>query len=321
MTYIGIVPLPATDLGRGAELVLEPGQPQQPAHSKATLTPALDINAYLMTRDAPLARDDAAWLRADRAFGGFVVELGDREEYGSFAAFQKHIRDAVLGTRWDEKQLAVHVKYASGKDVLEAGNRTAARDEAGKRVSLGGNFVYRRVNGRSPYPTDENVLRDTTLSQGGFRSAAKNGARVLAQQGKRVFLQTEPVSGTYAGWNPLPELTYWRLTAPGGVEIISDGRVNIASVTVRPAANALWVDHAHRPGSEGKGPDLAEAFLAFGLGKAPTIVVNGTTLANPRAVTLDGRPAVVVPLTDRPVRAAALPARLRAARRALGLDP
>ena len=63
---------------------------------------------------------------------------------------------------------------------------------------------YRRINGSNPY-LQPGIDRDTTLSQQGTTGRLeKNGAVLMTEKGRIAYLQTEPSSGTYTGYNPLP---------------------------------------------------------------------------------------------------------------------
>jgi hypothetical protein len=153
--------------------------------------------------------------------------------------------------------------------------------------------------------------RDTTLTQQGRSGRLeKNGAELATEPGKMAYLQTEPVGGTYAGFNPFPEATYWRMSAPGGCSVKADGRLGIARVVVRPKEARLWVDHAYKKGQEGR-DEMATALLVFGLPRAPTADLNGVRLEAIKTVPIGGEVAYVVPLTElTPAMRDALPARL-----------
>ncbi len=125
-------------------------------------------------------------------------------------------------------------------------------------------------------------------------------------------MQTEPISGTYAGFNPFPDPVFWSLSAPGGVTVKADGRLGLARVIVRPKENKLWVDYALRDDQKAGG-DMASALLVFGLKTAPTVQLNGKVIkVSPRVV--DGQTAYVIPLGDKP--AAQLTARYHSAQEA-----
>ena len=293
VTYLGIIPLPATDLGRTDEVTIGDGVAQ--TYEGHTSKPALLINSYNLQRATPLPKD-ADWGPIDKAYGGFVVEFGDATEYADFAAFQQHLRDAALDVHYLADTSTVQVKYASGADTLEMGVKT---DFAGGDRPSTECFTYRRVNGQWPY-LPKGIDRDSNLSlMGTTGKLEKNGAAITCEPGVMAYLQTEPITGTYAGFNPLPDPTLWQMTVPGGITVKADGRVGLMRVIVQPNANKLQVDYALKDTQHT--PDMARALLVFGLQAAPAVEFNGKPLPTaPKAATLDGQTAYVIPLSDAP---------------------
>jgi hypothetical protein len=227
VTYLGFIPLPATDLGRAAEVVLSEGTEQQ-QYPDYKVKAALVINSYNLQRETPLEKT-ADWKTIDQAYGGYVVEVSDTTEYPDFAALQRHLADAKLETRWEPAQVTLHVKYASGADTMEMGCRTDfVFDDQSPKC-----FAYRRVNGQWPY-LPAGIDRDTNLTQLGTAGRLeKQGAVLTCEPGVMAYLQAEPISGTYAAFNPLPDPTCWAFTVPGGVTVKTDGRLGLARVVVR----------------------------------------------------------------------------------------
>jgi hypothetical protein len=88
-----------------------------------------------------------------------------------------------------------------------------------------------------------------------------------------AYLQTEPITGTYAGFNPLPDPNYFNLAVPGGVVVRADGKLGIARVVVRPKENKVWIDHGLR--DDQHGPEMADCLLLFGLQGEPVVELNG----------------------------------------------
>jgi len=110
--YLAIHPLPTDDLGRNADNTLEAGQPQS-NHEFTNIQPALLIHSNFYRKDAVISQDALAKLK-DASYG-FIVEMGDEKEYGSFEKFQTRIREAKLsGNKGDED-------YQSGA-VVQRGN-------------------------------------------------------------------------------------------------------------------------------------------------------------------------------------------------------
>ena len=291
VTYLGIIPLKATDLGRKTEVVLAEGSEQiLSGYGDNKVKAALAINSYNLQRDLPL--DKAAdWKAIDQAYGGYVVEFGDATEYPDFAAFQRHLASAKLSTTWDAPNLTLQVKYVSGADTLEIGARTdfTYNDQSNKC------FTYRRVNGKWPY-LPAGIDRDTNLTQQGAAGRLeKNGAVLTCEPGVMAYLQTEPISGTFCGFNPLPDPTCWSLQVPGGVTIKADGRLGLARVAVRPRENTLWLEYGVK--DDQHTDDMATSLLVFGLPSPPKVYREGKLdAAKVVTVMLDGKTAYVIPL-------------------------
>jgi len=293
VTYLGIIPRPATNLGRTDEVTIGEGVEQ--TYDGHATKPALLINAYNLQRATPLPKD-ADWTPIDRAYGGYVVEFGDVAEYHDFAAFQRHLADAKLDVRYDAETTVAQVKYTSGADTLEMGVKT---DFAGGDHLSTECFTYRRVNGLWPYLA-KGIDRDSNLTlMGTTGKLEKNGAAITCEPGVMAYLQTEPITGTFAGFNPLPDPTLWQMTLPNNISVKADGRVGLMRVTVQPNANTVSVDYALKDSQHT--PDMATALLVFGLKRAPAVEYNGTKqAAKPDSVTIDGQTAYVIPLADAP---------------------
>ena len=292
VTFIGIIPLPGTDLGRSAEVVMEEGT-SQPQYPNFTNRAALVINSYNRLQDSALEKT-GDWDAIDKAYGGYAIEYGDAAEYKDFAAFQKHMKDARLETRWEPEKTTVHVTYTTGTNVMEMGCRT---DYPGGDKPSSECFAYRRVNGRWPYLPD-GMERDSTLSQiGRTGRLEKNGAVLTCEPGSMAYLQTEPVSGTFCAWNPLPDPTCWMLDIPGGIGVRADGRLGLARVTVQPGENKLWIDYGVR--DDQQTADMATALLVSGLRSAPVLERNGKPYPERLdTLELEGQTAYVIPLRE-----------------------
>ncbi|MFP4056703.1 MAG: hypothetical protein ACLF0G_07530 [Candidatus Brocadiia bacterium] len=287
VTYLGIVPVPAADLGRVDEVRLRRGEVQE--FGKAQYRAALVIDSFNYQKSELHGRK-LDWREADRAYGGFAIELADAQDFPSFHAFRQHIRDATMETRWDPEQGVVHARYTSGDDVLEMACRTDYRKGSTDKL-----FVRRRVNGRWPY-LPEGLERDTTVSQQGTSGRLeKLGAVLATEPGRRAYLLAEPHTGTYMAWNPLPELTPFALTVPGGIVVEADGKLGLARVIVRPRGARLWVDYAFR--ADQGGEERATALRVRGFGRPPRVMLNGEPLGEGlREVDTEPHAAYVIPL-------------------------
>jgi hypothetical protein len=278
VTAIGVIPLPATDLGRDDEVVLEEGREQKYDQYKAVVRPSLLIHSFNYRRAAPFPEEPREkWIDVGKAYGGFVVQLEDVAEDGRFERFQKEMADATVKVGFDAASNAVRVAYAGGGDTLETAALTWEPDEKQPGHETGRMAcTLRRANGQE-YGLPAGVERDTPYARQALGRAEKNGAVLEADEGRRVFLLTEPKGGVYCGWNPLPDLTSFRFALAGGVSVAADGKVGLTRVLVRPAANEIAIDSAFKPGQE-KEPGVATAFRIAGA-------------ADKFRVTLNGRPA------------------------------
>ena len=300
VSYIGIIPLPATDLGRTDEVVIGFGGGGRSEPNGAAIKPALTITSYNFQKVAPVAFDQLDWPTINTAtYGGFIIELGDVTEYGDFTAFSRRMQANTLATNWEPRRKLLNVAYRSGQDLMEAGFTTDfAQSEVHYAVLPGQHtkaLPYRRINGAWPY-LPPGIDRDTTLSQQGTTGRLeKNGAVLITERGRKSYLQTDPSSGTYTGYNPLPDPTDWSLSVPGGVTVRANGKVSLLRVAVQPNENRLSIDYAAKPDQNGSG--MATSMLALGFAGSPIVFRDGKPLPQPlRTTEVDGKTGYIVPL-------------------------
>lgn len=246
VTFLGIIPLPgATDLGRDVEVLLaEEGEPTE-MQGGGRLKTSLVLNLYNYRSDRPLDRHRHD---LDEAWGGFALEIADATEFEDFALFQKHIAEARAEACWDDAAKVVRASYRSGPDTLEAGFRPAYAGNWDNQVPTDQCFPYRRVNGAWPYLAKD-VERETTLAQFSRTGRAeKEGASLTVDRERMACIELEPLSGIIVGYTPLPDLTSWKLSVPGGISVEPEGKVGLLRVTVCPRENRLSVEYAARPG-------------------------------------------------------------------------
>ncbi len=260
VSFLGVVTLPGTDLGGGNTVVLREGTAQE--WNNITFKPALVIDAYNLKSERSIANPD--WDRINSAFGGFALEVADNSDYSSFEEFQEHLAGTVAQTHFQDPARA-SVSYKSGNDILET-----------KLSAVGGELtlIEPQVNGRSAF-LPAGVLRDTTTSvQGNAATIEKQGAVLRGDEGRMKFLQVEPRSSTFVGWNPLPDLAKFSLLVPGGQKIQADGDIGLARVLVNPRENRVTVTHAWRAGQE-QDRVAATALVLMGFNTPPTVELNG----------------------------------------------
>ncbi len=290
VTYIGITPLPGSDLGRDAEVVLRPGETQEYLNSHRA-TAALVIDNYILKRAEPLAAD-ADWGALDTAATGFAVEFADAEDYPDFAAFLKHLAGVRVESVVDAAGGVHNVTYVSGKDTLEMGAMTTRRNQD---VTLDQSFTHRRVNGASA-DLPPGVERLSPFSMHATTGELERGGATLAvTPGQHAMLQRETRTGVVLGVHPLAELSAFTLKTPEGVEVTADGKVGLTFVTVDAAAKRIAIEHAFLPAHLADA-EAAHVLQIFGAATGTAVTLNGTKLETPKAVEVAGRKAWAVPL-------------------------
>src|SRR5262249_13638206 len=127
----------------------------------------------------------------------------------------------------------------------------------------------------------------------------KLDAVLQGEQGRMKFIQVEPQSGTFIGWNPLPDLAKFSFQIPGGINIRSDGKIGLARVEVNPRQNKVIVSYAWREGQD-QDPAAATAFILTGFKIPPEIELNGILKTKLESRSLDGEVAYIVRLNPIP---------------------
>ena len=293
VSYLGIVPLPATDLGRDVEVEIGFGGGGGRAEpSGATITPALTITIFNLKRDRPIPMADLDWERiSTRSFGGFVLEMGDAAEHASFDAFARHMRANRVTAEWHDDRRLLEVTYRSGSDVMEVGFTTdfPQQTEPYFPISPGAQeraIPYRRLNGEWPY-LPPGLERDTTWAQQGTTGRLeKNGAVLVTEPGRKAYLLADPLSGAVVGYNPLPDAQDWALTTRDGVTIRADGKVGLMRVEYRPWAGECDVDYAPKP--EQNVAEMARSLTFMGLRQPLKVQLNGRAVDAVSTVPSDG---------------------------------
>ena len=278
VSYLAILPLPASDLGRDVEIEIAPGIAGKAAPNDAMVAPALTISMFNLRRDQPIAPKSLDLrLVTTRTYGGLVLEMGDSQQHGSFEGFVRHIDAAQLTATWNEGKRQLDVAYRSGGDLLEAGFTTdfGQSNNGHFPIDPGAQeraIPYRRLNGAWPY-LPAGLERDTSWAQQGTTGRlAKAGAMLVTESGRKAYLIADPVSGAVVGYNPLPDLQAFSLTARDGVVFRADGKVGLLRLEYRPWEKACDISHALKPGQEG---DAAKSFTISGLAEAPSVTLNG----------------------------------------------
>ncbi len=322
-TYVGIVPLPATDLGREYGLSIRRHQQTTPLHtsSEIKIGPALLVECYFLKK--PTTRQDAERDRPPELAAATGLAEGPRSTIDTM--LDSVIDDATMSD--EQRQALQRLEQASGATGQAFGGvivRLADRQEfpevrdfvahlqaaalevrddpeaphlkhvifrdgvAGDLLEAGyrvdrGWFAYRRVNGRWPY-LPVGIVRDTPFSaQGDAGQLAKNGVVLRHRAGHMAFLQSAAAADTALALNPLPDLQPLALDLPNGIEVTADGLLGLARIESLAGGSRLLVDHAPKPG-QATHPDLATTLLVFGGADKPSIVLDGHELAGDRLV-------------------------------------
>ena len=283
VSWIGIIPLAASDHGRDAEVVLENGVPQRAPYYKSEITAALVVNSYNIRGSTPLANLPSAKL--DRNYGGFIVTLADKGDYPSFKSFQAAFGRAHLEEKYDPSYNLQSVVFSM------AGRRMEASTRPGSPQS---NLVTALVNGHSPFLLP-GLERDTPYCQQGVGRLEKGGVVLEGDPGHKIFLQRDPSQDLVCAWNPLPDLGLFRLTLPGGMILEADGKVGLTRVVWHGKDRLLEIDSRYKPGQE-KEAGIARRFLLFGAKECPRIQVNGNSCPKPEMEDVAGKKAFAIPI-------------------------
>jgi len=274
VSYLAILPIAPTDLGRDAEIEIGPGGAGKAPPSNAVIAPAFTISMINLRRPRPVPLSSLD-LKAitSRTYGAFVLEMGDAEQHGSFDAFRRHIEANTLKTAWNADQNLLEVAYKSGNDLMEVVFSSAFGQPSETHFAVNPGqqekmMPVRRVNGRWPY-LPPGIDRDTTWAQQGSNGRLeKNGAVLTSEPGHKAYLICDPKSGSVIAYNPLPDPQAWSLATRDGATFKADGKVGLLRLEYRPWSHEVLIDHQG-------GGDLARRFTISGLTETPRVTVNG----------------------------------------------
>jgi hypothetical protein len=129
---------------------------------------------------------------------GFICEVGDRSEHGSFAAFRTHILRGSISDVSDGDLR--RVRYTSGADLVEIA------------VDLRANtLIERRINGHAYHPP---MLAAPGAAQG--RGVLLSGGASLECGDAPAWLIADDAGGAWAAANPLDAAVPFALITPAG---------------------------------------------------------------------------------------------------------
>ncbi|MBN9091541.1 MAG: hypothetical protein J0J01_31865 [Reyranella sp.] len=274
VSYLALLPIAPTDLGRDAEIEIGPGGAGKTPPTNAVIAPALTISLINLRKPqpVPLSSLDLKGITS-RTYGAFVLELGDVHQHGSFEAFQRHIAASTLTTTWRADQNLLEVAYKTGNDLMEASFSTAFGQpsethfavDPGQQEKM---VPVRRLNGQWPYLAP-GLDRDTGWAQQGSTGRLeKNGAVLTGEAGRKAYLICDPKSGGVIAYNPLPDPQAWSLATRDGATFKAEGRVGLLRLEYRPWSHEVFIDHQG-------GSDTAQRLAIAGLKEAPRVTVNG----------------------------------------------
>ncbi len=303
VSYMAIIPVQATDLGRDIEVEIVDDGKMTEMQGGGNAREALRMNIYNMHKDAPIDPATADWASIDRAFNGFVFEAGDKDEYGSFEKFQKHIAESALTSKWDAAKEQADFTYKSGDDLLECSFKPTYR--GGQPTT--NVFPVRQVNGKWPYNAP-GIERDTTLTQQGTTGKLeKNGATLTSEPGAMTYLVADAAHGVFSGYQPFSKPTFWSLSIPGDIRVDADGRLAMGRVTIQPAARKITVSYASADG-QSKLPGMASHLIFSGLKDVQEVELNGKKTAL-KPVKIGDKDALALPLEGTEVSISQIPER------------
>ena len=274
VSYLALLPIAPTDLGRDAEVEIGPGGAGKTPPTNAVIAPALTISLFNLRKPqpVPLSSLDLKGILS-RAYAAFVLELGDVDQHGSFENFQRHIAANTLTATWRADQNLLEVAYKTGTDLMEGSFSTAFGQPAETHFAVDPGqqekmVPVRRVNGQWPYLAP-GLDRDTGWAQQGTTGRLeKNGAVLTNEAGRKAYLICNPKSGGVIAYNPLPDPQAWSLATRDGATFKAEGRVGLLRLEYRPWSHEVFIDH------EG-GPDVAQRLAISGLKEAPRVMLNG----------------------------------------------
>ena len=316
VSYVGLIPLPTTDLGRDVKVEIRFDYPR------------LELESFVLKTDDPLPSNDDTWAKLHDATAGWIIEMGDRTEHGSFQGFRTHMKAATVARRWDAAEKVLHVGYTSGGDQLELGvNCECVRTEPTERyIKPRDLLTYVRVNGQNPWPPIEIDLDSPIGQLGTAARLEKAGAVLETAKGQMALLKVERVTGTYTAINPFVDPTPLRLTTPEGAVLKTDGPAGMARIHFRTNESKLWIDYRIPPLEGDKavemlfkesqtthpwyqryfreGVDVTKAhqqsarfLLVTGIEDQPIVILNGEPLPGPfKTVTAEGETWFRIPI-------------------------
>lgn len=312
VTYFAAIPLPATDLGRDAEVILREGDTQ--VYEKIPHQAALVIDSFFFRSAEPLKSGQFKPEDFEAAYGGFFIQMADSNEFKSFEDFQKHIAAASVEALWDPATKRVKMTYTNGGETLETEMATTAAKNASDPLKA--DQLAMKINGK-PFGLPEGIRRDTTyIQQGTAPVLEKGGATLHSEPGNLSRLYANPAADAFEVWQPRINNGIIRLRLPEGQVVMTDGRAPLMRIGAMPKRNLYQVDYAWENNAGPTHPSHARTLYFLGLGSEPQVVVNGKTV-KPTSVKIDGKTGYAIPLQEKLLPETEREARFEGAEKAL----
>lgn len=267
VTYVGIIPIPSTDLGRDEEMILAEGKTFRDLQGGGYAKPTLVLDAYYYRSETPLDVKKINREEVGNAYGGFIIEVSDSTEYARFEDFMTRIAGAELAVNRKDLKSPVNIQFKSGDDTMAVAFNPGETSRNPNRI-----FPTRTVNGLWPYLAP-NLDRDSTYSQMGRAPVLeKKGRRLHTTDGHMAYLEVVEEGEVTAAYNPMPGPTPMRLEFPDGSSIQGDGRMVMSRLVYHGDENRLEIRYPDFASHE---EGMARALQLRNFKAQPTATLNG----------------------------------------------
>lgn len=229
--YLGLIPLPASDLGRGDAVVIEEDYP------------FLKFRSLLRDSDEPF--DTEGQLEAlTRASAGWVVELAANDEFDDLDAFARHFDDVQWDSTWDDDAGIRAAEARFNGDQLELAVRPGyQRNRHTDAIRRSEWIASQSINGDWPWPEEQTTLDNPYATMGSAAELRKGGATLSTAEGQMALLRVDPHEEAYVGINPFLDPTPFELAMPDGAHIRADGPLGCGRIHAWPSENRLAIDY------------------------------------------------------------------------------
>jgi hypothetical protein len=275
VSYIGIIPIAATNLGRDIEIQIAKDvvETSWGNGGSAKIVEAFRIHSF-MYKGSNLPANIMGSDLLDNAYAGFAVEMGDESDSEGFLGFQNRISGATVHNVWNETQKRAQVRLNVGAESMEVEFVPSATTAGGTASSAA--FPVRKTNGVAfSFPSD--LFRDSHYSQQSSSGVIhKGGATLQLEPGAMGYLQAIPERDIFLGMNPFSSFRPFVFTIPNGRVIKTNGRIGIFKAIYDGEANVISLDYGFKSDQKS---GFANEFQLIGFTSRPKIFVNGEEVA------------------------------------------